>query len=96
MTKKTKQTQTFTVDGIEYTTSNGRIRYNPEFHENHKKPFTVKELAYMCSMWNSMKKADIAFALGRTHSTILTKAYSLKRSGQFEHYKKLGSKEVTI
>ena len=76
-------------DGIEYSTSNKRMTYNPEFHENHGKPYTVKELAYLCSMWDTMKKADIAMALGRTHSTVLTKAYYLKKIGQFEHYKKL-------
>lgn len=81
----------YVEEGIEYTASNHRMRYNPEFHENHGKPFTVKELAYMCSMWDSMKKADIAMALGRTHGTVLSKAYSLKKNGQFEYYKKLGN-----
>lgn len=83
--------ETYEKEGIKYTSSNHRMRYNPEFHENHGKPFTVKELAYMCSMWEGTKKADIALALGRTHGTVLSKVYSLKKSGQFEHYKKIGS-----
>ncbi|HCL4447567.1 TPA: hypothetical protein N2D04_002631 [Clostridium botulinum] len=45
-----------TIDGLEYTKSNHRLRYNPEFHENHGKPFTKDDLIYMCSMWDSMKK----------------------------------------
>lgn len=81
---------TYVEDGIEYTASNHRMRYNPEFHENHGKPFTVKELAYMCAMWDGMKKADIAMALGRTHGTVLSKVYQLKKNGQFEHYRKMG------
>lgn len=83
-------TKTFVKDSCEYTASNKRLRYNPEFHENHGKPFTVNELIYLCSSYDSMKKADIAMALGRTHSTILSKAHELRKSGQFEHYKNLG------
>lgn len=83
-------TQTYVEDGLEYTSSNKRMRYNPEFHENHGKPFTVKELAFMCSSWDGMKKVDIAAALGRTHGTVLSKAYNLKKTGQFEHYAALG------
>lgn len=88
-----KMSNTYEVDGIRYTKSNHRMKYNPEFHENHGKPFTVKELVYMCSMWHSTKKADIAMALGRTHGTVLSKANSLRKSGEFEHFKKLGENE---
>lgn len=83
--------EAYSRDGHEYTASNHRMRYNPEFHENHRQPFTEEDLAYMCAMWDSTKKADIALALGRTHGTILSKAHALKKSGKFEHYKKLGS-----
>lgn len=79
-----------TIDGLKYTKSNHRLRYNAEFHENHGKPFTKDDLIYMCSMWDSMKKADIAMALGRTHSTILSKKYYLKKIGLFDYYKRLG------
>ncbi|NFM30656.1 hypothetical protein FDC02_04970 [Clostridium botulinum] len=82
-----------TIDGLEYTKSNHRLRYNPGFHENHGKLFTKDDLIYMCSMWDSMKKADIAMALGRTHSTILSKKYYLKKIGLFDYYKRLG-KEI--
>lgn len=85
-------TATYTVDGIEYTASNHRMRYNPEFHENYGKPFTKDDLIYMCSMWDSMKKADIAMALGKTVGTVLTKKYYLKKIGLFEYYKKLGQR----
>lgn len=85
-------TKTYTVDGIEYTASNHRMRYNPEFHENHGKRFTRDDLIYMCSMWDGMKKADIALALGRTLGTVLAKKYELKKDGRFEYYKKLGQR----
>lgn len=85
--------ETFVQDGLEYTASNRRMRYNPEFHENHRKPFTKEDLIYMCSMWDSMKKADIAMALGKTHGTVLSKAHLLRKNGRFEYYKKLGQRE---
>ncbi|QBP06994.1 hypothetical protein [Virgibacillus phage Mimir87] len=83
-------TEIIVDDGLEYTASNGRIRYNPEFHENHGKKWTDDDLAYMCSSWDGMKKEDIAMALVRTHGTVLSKVYQLKTSGRFEHYKKQG------
>lgn len=78
-------------DGVEYN-SHGRMKYHPDYHENHGKPFTVKELSYMCSVWDSMKKADIALALGRTHGTVLSKAADLRKNGQFDYYRKLGKR----
>lgn len=82
--------QMYVRDGIEYTKSNYRMRYNPEYHENHGKPFTTNELVYLCSMWDSMKKQDIALAMGRTHGAVLTMAHTVRKSGQFESYKKRG------
>lgn len=78
------------IDGLEYTKSNHRLRYNPEFHENHNEPFTKDDLIYMCSMWDPTKKADIAMALGRTLSATYNKKRSLVKYGLFEYYKKLG------
>jgi hypothetical protein len=84
--------QTYIEDGLEYSVSNHRMKYNPEYHENHGKPFTTQELIYMCSMWSGTKKSNIALALGRTHGTVLSKVYLLKKNGQFEHFRKLGER----
>ncbi len=86
--------KTYTKDGIEYLSSNHRMVYDPEFHENHGKEYTVQELIYMCSMWNYMKKADISAALGRTHGSVLSKAYYLREKGEFEYFRKLGEKNA--
>lgn len=67
-----------------------RMKYNPEFHENRGKPWTVDESIYLCSSWDGMKKADISLALGRTHGSVLNKAHELRKSGQFEYFKRLG------
>lgn len=81
------------IDGLEYTKSNHRLRYNPEFHENHGKPFTKDDLIYMCSMWDGMKKAAIAMALGKTVNAVFNKKYYLKKIGLFDYYKKLGKEK---
>lgn len=85
--------ETYMEEGVEYYATSRRMVYNPEYHHNHGKPWTVSDLVYLCSSWDGMKKADIALALGRTHGTVLSKAYELKKSGQFDHYKKLGERK---
>lgn len=90
--------ETIIKDGYEYTKSNGRMRYNEEFCENHNKLYTLDDLIYMCSVWDTMSKAEIAMALGKTHGSVLTKKNTLKHTyfdkekkiTLFDHYKKLG------
>lgn len=84
--------KTYMKDGLEYTASNYRMRYNPEYHENQSKPYKTRDLVYLCIMWESMKKADIAAALGRTPGAVLAKANELKKNGLYETYKKMADK----
>lgn len=86
--------KTYVRDGIEYTASNHRMKYHPEYHENHGKPYTLDDLIYMCSMWDSMKKAEIALALGKTHSSVLNKVHDLRKQGMFKYYKSLGERQL--
>ncbi|MEK3977289.1 DNA-entry nuclease [Psychrobacillus sp. FSL K6-2684] len=83
-------TETYIANGLEYTLSNYRMRYNPDIHENHREPFSEEELAYICSIWDINKKDSIAMVLGRTHGTVLKKVNDLRESQQFEYYKRLG------
>lgn len=71
------------------------MRFNPEYHDNHGKPFSRDDLIYMCCMWDSMKKADIAAALGKTHGAVLTKAYLLRKKRSFNYYRRLGKKQFS-
>ena len=82
--------QIYIKDGIAYTKSNYRMRYNPEYHENYFQPYSDEDKEYMCAMWDSMKKQDIALALGRTHGSVLTMAHYLRKMNRFEYYKKRG------
>ena len=68
---------------------NNRMKYDPEFHDNHRAPWSKADLVYLCKMYDSMSKEDLSFALGRTHSTILSKAHHLRKNGKFDYYKNL-------
>lgn len=74
---------------IEYD-SQGRMKYNPEFHENHRKAWSTSELAYLCSMHLGRELCDLSLALSRTESSLGEKIMELKRQGKYEYYRKLG------
>lgn len=61
----------------------GRMKYHP----NHKKPYTTRELAYVCKYYGFGKVKAIALALGRTESTIRQLVNTLRKNGVFEKYK---------
>lgn len=78
------------IKGTIYQSTNYRIKYHPNIHVNQRKYFTEEELAYICFVWGSSKKRDIALVLGRTHGSILTKVNLLEKNGQFDYFKGLG------
>lgn len=65
----------------------GKLSYDPSLHYNHGKPWTLREVEYLCGMIGFMKYADISLALGRTQKTCETKVYDLRRMGEFNNYK---------
>lgn len=70
--------------------SQGRLKYDPELHEEHGKRYTEEDLAYMCSMHGATPLTDIGLAVGRTPCAVAVKLGHLKRQGLYEHYRKLG------
>lgn len=83
-----RQVAIIVVDGLEYTASNKRLKYNPDFHENHGTPWSKEDLLYLCGMWGRGKGQQISLALGRTLSTCMSKVYTLRKYGLFETYRK--------
>ncbi len=84
-----KNTEVFEKDGYFYTKSNRRLRYTPELHENHNRPWSLNDLIYLCGMWDSAKRGErkaIALGLGRTYGTVTYKVWVCKRDGSYEHY----------
>jgi hypothetical protein len=75
-------------DGIEFDRL-GRMKFHPDFHQNHKTPFSQSDLEYLCKYFDVDPIRTIAFALGRTEHTCATKVSALKKQGLFEYYKNL-------
>ncbi|BES66082.1 hypothetical protein SANA_25210 [Gottschalkiaceae bacterium SANA] len=67
-----------------------RAPYDPEIHDMHQKAWSEEDLMYLCSMYENTKGADLALALGRTHATILSKVYHLRKTRKFDEYKRKG------
>lgn len=77
-----------TDQGIVYD-RNGRMLYNQDFHDRQGHPFTLEELAYLCKYYEFDPLRTIAFALGRTESTLKRQESYLKKRGLYDHYKML-------
>ncbi|MEK3955395.1 DNA-entry nuclease [Psychrobacillus sp. FSL K6-1464] len=67
----------------------GQMKYHPEYHENHRKPFSEPELEYMCKYWHLDSTKTMSLALGKTETTISQKVNELNKSGLFQYYKNL-------
>ena len=67
----------------------GRMKYHPEFHENHGKSWTADDLEYLCKFHDTCGLNDIGFALGRPATSCATKIDYLKKQGQYEFYRNL-------
>lgn len=74
---------------LRYTNGGKRLAYHPDYHPNHGKEWTVKELAYLCHFYETVKLKDLAIDLGRTHATIAQKKMIIERQGLFEMYRKM-------
>lgn len=74
-------------EGIEYD-SQGRLKFNPDFHPRHGEPWTEEELAYLCRFYESDPTKSLSMALGRLERTIEQKMSYLHKSGLIDYYKK--------
>ena len=68
---------------------NCRLEYDSDTRPRHYHGFTTKELAYMCYWYGNISSREIALSLGRTQKSILNKVDRLKKSGQFDGYKRM-------
>ena len=74
---------------LRYTNNGKRLAYHPDFHTNHGKPWTVKETAYLCHFYDTVRLADLAIDMGRTQATIAQKKSILVKEGLFEMYREM-------
>ncbi|KOY81501.1 DNA-entry nuclease [Lysinibacillus macroides] len=63
------------------------MNYHPKFHFSHGKPFTERELEYICKFYEIDHVRTIAFAIGKTERAIHTKVQCLKRGNLYDYYK---------
>ena len=61
--------------------AHGRVRYHPEFHPNHGKPWTTTEQRYFIENYARVGPEEISLALGRTIHSVMQKASDLRRLG---------------
>jgi len=59
----------------------GRMNYNPEYHANHKKDWTVQDQKYLIENYALLGPEQVSFALERTIHTVQSRAYELRKAG---------------
>lgn len=74
------------LDGIQYDNL-GRMKYHPDFHPNHGKPFTTDELIYICKYHDVDDPRTLSFAIGKTEHTIASKITRLRHDGKYDMYR---------
>lgn len=59
----------------------GRMNYHPDFHPNHGKQFTNKDIKYLIEWYEKIGPDQVSLDLGRTIHTVQQKAYTLRKRG---------------
>jgi len=65
---------------IEYD-EQGRMKYNPIYHANQHKPWTIQEQQYLIENHALLGTKQLSYALERTYTTISTRVYELRKQG---------------
>lgn len=65
---------------IEYD-NQGRMKYNPELHENQGKPWGEEDLEYLIAWYEIIGAEEMSLALGRPEAVIANKVSKLRKSG---------------
>ncbi|WP_315117923.1 hypothetical protein [uncultured Clostridium sp.] len=62
----------------------GRMLYNPEFHPNKGKAWSMEDLQYLKDWYQRIGPEEMSFALGRPMGSIMQKASLLKKRGEMK------------
>ncbi|MEY8252435.1 MAG: hypothetical protein RPR91_08620 [Colwellia sp.] len=62
----------------------GRMKYNPELHPNHKQPWTTTDERYLIEFYKKININELSLALGRTPGVICDRAYNLRKASKME------------
>lgn len=66
---------------IEYD-SYGRMKYNPELHDNQGLPWEEDEIEYLIKWYDIIGMEEMSLALGRTEATVFSKVCRLRKEGK--------------
>lgn len=61
--------------------SQGRMKYNPDFHFNHKKDWTTTDQRYLLENYKTSTANELSLALGRTPGVIHDRLSRLRKAG---------------
>lgn len=70
---------------IEYD-AGGRMKYHPDFHPNHGKPYTTKENAFIIQHYRKGKVQWLSMVLGRTEHSLRRHREEIAEQGLYDHY----------
>lgn len=59
----------------------GRMKYNPEYHQNSYSRWTEEDLKYLIDWYDQIGAEEMSFAIGRTVATIQNKVLKLRKQG---------------
>jgi len=67
----------------------GRMMYNPKYHPNQGKLYTIDEMIYLSKYSDIDGLKSMSYALGKTETSISNKITLMKVSGQYDFYRSL-------
>ena len=59
----------------------GRMQYHPDYHPNHKRDWTTRDIAYLIENYEKDGPEAVSLALGRTIHTVMHRACALRKAG---------------
>lgn len=65
---------------IEYDAC-GRMKYNPDLHQNNGKPWSEEDLNYLINWYEKIGLEEISLAVGRSEVTVAAKVGYLRKRG---------------
>lgn len=60
----------------------GRMKYNPDLHQNNGKPWSKEDLDYLINWYEIIGLEEISMALERSEVTVAAKVAYLRRKGK--------------
>lgn len=68
--------------------SNGRLKYNPEYHDERGTKWCKEDERYICEMHKTTALLDLGMAVGRPQTSVSAKLLHLKKNGKYYEYRR--------